>query len=170
MMIVYVYSDKDQDFVEKNKSLDVWPEKIRYVPFAKLSTLNPSEISHLLVTGWLKEIKFVMQMAYTHDISLGIIPTPKQKELIATLDLPSKLKDSITLALTPVEKKLDVLLCNGTIVLQEVVIGDAPPLDHFDTVLKGKTFFDRIKLFLDDTQKSETSETYTDTDYGCQRK
>ena len=147
MMIVYVYSDEDQDFVEKNKILDIWPEKIHYVPFTKLSTLNPSEVSHLLVTGWVKEIKFVMQMAYTHEISLGIVPTPKQKELIATLDLPTKLEDIITLALRPAEKKLDVLLCNGTIVLQEVVIGDAPPLDHFDTVLKGKTFFDRIKLF-----------------------
>lgn len=146
-MIVYVYSDKDQDFVEKNKALDIWPEKIQYVPFARLSTLNPSEVSHMLVTGWVKEIKFVMQMAYTHDITLGIIPTPKQKELIRTLDLPPKTEEMIMLALEPSAKKMDVLFCNGTIVLQEVVIGDTPPLDHFDTVLKGKTFFDRIKLF-----------------------
>ena len=88
-----------------------------------------------------------MQLAYQYEIPLGIIPTPKQKELKRTLELPSKIKDIITLALTPAEKKLDILFCNDTIVLQEVVIGDAPPLDHFDTVLKGKTFFDRVKLF-----------------------
>ena len=146
-MIIYVYSDEDQNFVEENKALSIWPEEIQYIPFSDLSTLNPSEVSHLLVTGWVKEIKFVMQMAYTHEITLGVIPTPKQKELIRTLDLPPKIEDIIALALTPAEKKLDILLCNGTIVLQEVVIGDAPPLDHFDTVLKGKTFFDRIKLF-----------------------
>jgi len=113
----------------------------------KLDTMNPDEVTHLLVTGWVKEIKQVMQIAYLYDIPLGIIPTAKQKELIHTLDLPQKTVDSIKLALTPAEKKLDLLFCNDTIVLQEVVIGDTPPLDHFDTVLKGKTFFDRIKLF-----------------------
>jgi len=146
-MIIYVYSEEEQDFVEKNKELDIWPEMLQYLLFSELDRIDPEKVSHLLVTGCVKEIKEVMHMAYSHDITLGIIPTPKQKELIRTLDLPSGVEASVTLALTPAEKKLDLLFCNDTIVLQEVVIGDAPPLDHFDTVLKGKTFFDRIKLF-----------------------
>ncbi len=146
-MIVYVYSDKDKDFVEQNKTLDIWPEEVRYVPFEQIDALDPSEISHLLVTGWVKEIKVIIQMAYLNGITLGIVPTPKQKELIRTLDLPEKTEEAVMLALKPADKRLDILLCNGTVVLQEVVIGDAPPLDHFDTVLKGKTLFDRIKLF-----------------------
>jgi len=146
-MTVYVYSEENQDFVEKNKILDIWTVEINYLPFSKLDTIDPAKVTHLLVTGWVKEIKQVMQIAYLNNISLGVIPTPKQKELIHTLDLPPKTIDAITLALTPAVKKLDILFCNDTIVLQEVVIGDTPPLDHFDTVLKGKTFFDRIKLF-----------------------
>jgi uncharacterized hydrophobic protein (TIGR00271 family) len=146
-MIVYVYSEDDLDFVEKNKDLDVWPSDLEYLPFSKLNTLDLSQTSHLIVSGWVREIKEVMELAYTNDITLGIVATRKQKELKRTLDLPSKIEDAITLALTPAQKKLDLLFCNDTIVLQEVVIGDAPPLDHFDTVLKGKTFFDRIKLF-----------------------
>jgi len=147
MMTVYVYSEEDQAFVEKNKTLELWPPNIRYLPFSELQPLNPLEISHLLVTGWVKEIKEVISLAYQHGISIGIIPTPKQKELIRTLELPSKTEDAISLALTPASKKLDLLFCNDTIVLQEVVIGDTPPLDHFDTVLKGKTIFKRIQLF-----------------------
>jgi len=146
-MIVYIYSEEDQAFVEKNKALDLWPPDIEYIPFSKSELIDPEKISHLLVTGFVKEIKYVIQLAYEHDINLGIVATPKQKELKRTLELPSKIEDVITLALTPAQKKLDLLFCNDTIVLQEVVIGDAPPLDHFDTVLKGKTFFDRIKLF-----------------------
>ena len=88
-----------------------------------------------------------MEIAHKNDIGLGIIPTPEQKELKRTFELPKEIEDTIVLALTPSEKKLDVLCCNGTIVLQEVVIGDAPPLDQFDTALKGKTLFDRIKMF-----------------------
>jgi len=147
MMIVYIYSEQDQAFVEKNKTLDIWPPNIRYLPFSEFEVLNPTEISHLLVTGWVKEIKQVIALAYQYEISVGIIPTPKQKELIRTLELPSKTEDAISLALTPASKKLDILFCNDTIVLQEVVIGDTPPLDHFDTVLRGKTIFKRIQLF-----------------------
>ncbi len=146
-MIVYIYSEEDSAFVEKNKGLDIWPSGLVYLPYSKLDTLEAENISQLLVTGSIKEIKPVMQLAYQHNIPLGIIPTPKQKELKRTLELPSKLQDIIVLALTPAQKKLDLLFCNDTMVLQEVVIGDAPPLDHFDTVLKGKTFFDRVKLF-----------------------
>ncbi len=146
-MTVYVYSEEDADFVEKNKVLALWPSELQYLPFEKLDTLDPAKVTHWLVTGWVKEIKKVLHLAYEHNISVGIIATPKQKELIRTLSLPSNIEDAITLALHPSEKKLDILSCNDTIVLQEVVIGDAPPLDHFDTVLKGKTFLDRIKLF-----------------------
>ena len=147
LMIVYVYSEEDESFVEKNKALELWPSELQYLPFEKLDTLDPDKVTHLLVTGWVKEIKKVMEVAYGHDITLGIIPTPKQKELIRTLELPSKTEEAIALALTPALKKVDLLFCNDTIVLQEVVIGDAPPLDHFDTVLKGKSFIDRVKLF-----------------------
>ena len=146
-MIVYVYSEEGQEFIEKNKMLDVWTLEIQYLPYDALNAFDLTDVTHLLVTGWVKEIKHVIELAYKNDISLGIIPMSQQKELIRTLDLPLKIEDAITLALTPAEKKFDLLFCNGKIVLQEVVIGDAPPLDHFDTVLKGKTFFDRVKLF-----------------------
>jgi len=146
-MTVYVYSEEDEAFVEKNKTLPLWPSDLRYLPFEKLDTLDTASVTHLLVTGWVKEIKKVMDVAYKEGITLGIIPTPKQKELIRTLELPSKTEEAITLALTPARKKVDLLFCNDTIVIQEVVIGDAPPLDHFDTVLKGTSFSERVKLF-----------------------
>jgi len=145
--IYYIYSEDDQEFIEKNRSLEVWTSEITYLPFSKIAEIDADKASHLLVTGCLEEIKLLMEIAHNNDITLGIIPTSKQKELKRTLDLPNNTEDAITLALRASEQKLDVLCCNGTIVLQEVVIGDAPPLDQFDTTLKGKTFLDRIKLF-----------------------
>jgi len=146
-MLVYIYAEEDKDFIEENKKLELWPEEVQYLPFSLLPTLRDYEVSHLLVTGGLKEVKEVMSLAHTHGFSLGIIPRPKQKELINTLELPSKHVEAITLALQPTEKKIDLLFCNGDVVLQEVVIEDAPPLEHFDIDLKGKTLFTRIKLF-----------------------
>jgi uncharacterized hydrophobic protein (TIGR00271 family) len=146
-MVYYVYSEDNQEFIEKNKLLEVWTSEINYLTFSQVDELNVDKASHLLVTGCLEEIKVLMEIAHKNDIGLGIIPAPEQKELKRTFELPKEIEDAIALALTPSEKKLDVLCCNGTIVLQEVVIGDAPPLDQFDTALKGKTLFDRIKMF-----------------------
>ena len=145
-MIYYIYSPTEEAFIETCKE-HLKEKEITYLSFDALDTFDVSTASHLLVTGCLDEIKLLLAIAHQNDITVGIIPMPKQKELIRTFALPPKLEDIIALALTPTEKKLDLLYSNGTIVLQEVVIGDAPPLDLFDSTLKGKTYFDRIKMF-----------------------
>ena len=145
--IYYLYAEEDQAFVEKNKSLTLWEEEITYLSFSELEEMDLALASHLLVTGCLEEIKTVMEMAHHNDISLGIIAMSTQKELKRTFELPHAIDDMIRLALQKSKKKLDILCCNDSIVLQEVVIGDAPPLDQFDSALKGKTFVDRLKLF-----------------------
>ena len=148
-MIYYIYAEKDTDFIEKNRTLGVWKEtsSIEYIPFSKLGELDISKASHLLVTAAVEEIKIVMSISHQNSISLGIIPTSEQKELIRTFALPSKPEEAIKQALVVCEKKIDALYCNGKIVLQEVVIGDAPPLDQFDSTLKDKTYLDRVKIF-----------------------
>ena len=145
-MIYYIYAPTEVAFIETCKE-HLKEEEITYLSFDALDTFDVSTASHLLVTGCLDEIKLLLAIAHQNEVTVGIVPTAKQKELRRTFALPSKLEDAITLALTPTEKKLDLLYSNGTIVLQEVVVGDAPPLDQFDSTLKGKTYFDRTKMF-----------------------
>ncbi len=145
-MIYYIYADDRETFIEEAKPL--FNEKnIIYLPFSKLGEMPIEEVSQLLVTGCLNEIKLLMGIAHQNNLHLGIIPALEQKELIKTFDLPSKQEDAVKQALEISEKKIDLLYCNGEIVLQEVVVGDAPPLDRFDSTLKGKSFWDRIKIF-----------------------
>ena len=146
-MIYYIYSDEKKDFVEENKSY-LEGRAVVYLPFSALHELEVEKVSHILVSGSLNTIKLLMGIAHQNDIPLGIVPTAKQKELIKTFALESKAEDAIAQALQVSEKKIDLLYCNDEIVLQEVVIGDAPPLDSFDSTLNGKTYFDRIKIFL----------------------
>ncbi len=145
--IYYIYADDHETFVTEQKVLDVWSSQIEIVPFSRYEQIDLSLASHLLVTGTIDEIKQVMDMAKEGDVSLGIVPLPEQKELIRTFALPTKTEEALRQALEISEKRIDLLYCNDSLVLQEVVIGDVPPLDQFDTTLKGKTFFDRIKLF-----------------------
>lgn len=145
-MIYYIYSPADEAFVETCKE-HLKEEAVTYLSFDALDTFDVTNASHLLVTGCIDEIKLLLAIAHQADMTVGIIPMAKQKELMRTFSLPEKLSDAITLALSPTGKKLDVLYSNGTLVLQEVVVGDAPPLDRFDSTLKGKTYFDRVKMF-----------------------
>ncbi len=145
-MIYYIYADDKKEFIDECKAY-LGKEEIKYLPFSKIGELDVTTVSHFLVTGCLNEIKLLMGIAHQSDKPLGIIATKEQKELIRTFSLPNKMQDAVKQALTPSEKKIDLLYCNGEIVLQEVVIGDAPPLDSFDSALKEKSYFDRVKLF-----------------------
>ncbi len=145
-MIYYIYADNKQSFIDEVKPY-LEDKEIRYLPFSMLGALDIAEVSHFIATGCLNELKLLMGIAHQNDIPLGIIPSVEQKELIKTFGLSSKIEDAVALALEIQEKKIDLLYCNGEIVLQEVVVGDAPPLDSFDSTLNGKTHFDRFKLF-----------------------
>jgi uncharacterized hydrophobic protein (TIGR00271 family) len=147
-MIYYIYTDSKKEFIDKCKEY-LEDEEVFYLPFSKLGDLDVTRVSHFLVTGCLNEIKLLMRIAYQNEKSLGMIATKEQKELIKTFSLTSKIKDAVKDALIVNEKKIDILYCNGEIVLQEVVVGDAPPLDSFDTTLQEKGYFDRVKLFWD---------------------
>jgi len=145
-MIYYIYTDEKQSFIEEAK-IYLKDKKIVYLPFSKLGTLDVGSVSHIIATGCLDELKLIMGVAHQNDIPLGIVPTVEQKELIKTFGLTSKIEEALSQALELSEKKIDLLYCNGEIVLQEVVVGDAPPLDSFDTTLNGKSYLDRIKIF-----------------------
>ena len=154
-MIYYIYTENENEFIDKAKAY-LEKEEVTYLSFDALESLDVREVHHLLVTGSVEEIKRVLAIAHQNNLPVGIIPTSKQKELMRTFSLPSKLEDAVELALIPSEKPLDVLYANDTVVLQEVVVGDAPPLDVFDTALGDKTYFDRVKIFWRTMRKVKT--------------
>ncbi|CAA6819260.1 MAG: TIGR00341 family protein [uncultured Sulfurovum sp.] len=145
-MIYYIYASNKKDFVEEIKQY-LLDEEVEYLCFEALDRLKIDDVSHLLVTGCLDEIKLLLAIASQNEISIGVIAHSSQKELMRTFALPSNYPESVALALTKTPKKIDLLYSNGTLVLQEVVVGDAPPLDRFDSTLNGKTYIDRVKMF-----------------------
>lgn len=145
-MIYYIYAQDKKEFIEEIKPY-LQHEEVQYLSFDALEQLNVDDVSQLLVTGCLDEIKLLFAIASQNDMSVGVIAHKSQKELMRTFVLPSDYAEAVTLALTKTEKKIDLLYSNGTLVLQEVVIGDAPPLDKLDSTLNGRTYLDRIKMF-----------------------
>ncbi len=149
-----IYAYESEDFGKK--CLETFGHEIESVYVKKDERLDEvlklqknSSLSHLIVSGDYEFIKQAISYAVKAQISIGIIPMPTQKELMRTFKLPSKLQDAIELASTPTQKGIDLLRCNGKIVLQEVVVADAPPLDAFESSVEKKSLFERFSIFLD---------------------
>ena len=150
--IAYIYGNVEEAFFEKCRTL-LEGDRVTYIPLAQMHTIEQDRYAHLMVSGETGEVKEAITYAELAGVSLGIVPLPEQKKLMRTFSLPSKLEESIALAKEQAEKKIDLFFCNDDLVLQEVVIGDAPPLDTYDTVLKQKNIFDRIRLFFHTLRK-----------------
>ncbi len=144
--VAYFYGSVEEAYLDKIK-VALKEEKVAYFPLSQMCSIALDHFAHLIVSGTLKEIKEVLELALKYDKSIGIVPMPNQKELMKTFELSSKLDEGISQALLISEEKIDILFSNDEIVLQEVVIGDAPPLDQFDTALNKKSIFGRLKLF-----------------------
>jgi uncharacterized hydrophobic protein (TIGR00271 family) len=150
--VAYFHGTVEEAYLEKIK-LGLENEKVAYCSLSQMCSIEMDNFSHIMVTGNVKEIKEVLELALRYDKTVGIIAMPQQKELMKTFALSSNLEVNIAQALVQSEEKIDVLYANNEMVLQEVVIGDVPPLDQFDSSLKGKTFFTRIGLFFHTLKK-----------------
>lgn len=151
-MIYYIYATDESEFIETVKE-HLNDKEVKYISLDALDTFDVTAALQLLVTGSIEEIKNILEIASSYNLPVGIIATSKQKELMRTFDLPAKLQDKVTLALSMNDKPLDLLYANETLVLQEVAIGDAPPLDEFGSTLDTKTYFARVKIFWNTLKK-----------------
>ena len=82
-----------------------------------------------MVAGPLDVIKEILRLAMKYQFSIGIIPTKKQKHLIKFYDLPKNPSAAVELALRQDGQSIDLILCNGEIMLFKAAIGRIPFLD-----------------------------------------
>ena len=150
--VAFFHGELEETYLEKIKDA-LEGEKVAYCSLAQMCSLELDHFSHLLISGSMRDIKEVLALALRYDKSVGIVPLPEQKELMKTFSLSSSLAENVKQALVKSEEKIDVLYVNGEMVLQEVVIGDAPPLDLYGSSIKNKTLFSRIKLFFHTLRK-----------------
>ena len=144
--VAYFHGEIEESYFEKIKE-ELEGQKVAYYSLAQMNSIEMNNFSHLLVSGSFSEIKEVLELALKYDKSIGIITLPHQKELMQTFELSSVLSERVSQALLKSEEKIDLLYANDELVLQDVVIGDAPPLDQYDSTIKTKTLFSRITLF-----------------------
>ena len=78
-MIYYIYDNDSKDFINEVKASKLLSENIDIVNIDSFLQNTPSDISHLIVTANLENIKKVIEIAISKDVSLGIIPKLTKK-------------------------------------------------------------------------------------------
>lgn len=148
MKYTYIYNKENDEFIESviDYAKTQKTELVK-IEFEHLVKENFSKGQHILASGTVTHIKKVMQFSHENDLSLGIIALPAQKELKNTFALSSDFEKAITEALITSEKKIDLLYCNEIMVLQEVVVGEVPPLDSFSSTMEKESIWQRMKSF-----------------------
>ena len=130
MRYYYIHTQEDKSLVKtvmayaKSKEIQLIPIELTH-----LNSLEVEEGDHILATANVEGLKEVMEFVSSNGLSMGIVPRAEQKELKKTFEFPSSVEKQIEIALNSCSKKLDLLYCNDKLVLQEVVIGEVPPLD-----------------------------------------
>lgn len=128
---VYVYSDESASFVDPvlNNPFEVDITPLQFDSFMGNDGDFFDTVEHVIVTGTLQEIKSVLRLAMQHDFSVGVLLTQDQKTLRKMYDLPEQFEEELALALRKDAQPVDIILCNGEILLYKAAIGRLPLLD-----------------------------------------
>ncbi len=110
--------------------------------------LSPAPDTHLIVSGGMETIKRVVRFGWEHNLSVGIIPLPDQNRLARILDLPKKPSEMFAVASVPAVRTVDLLLCNETLVLGDVRIGENALLKEYEFPDDLSGGFERLRRFI----------------------
>lgn len=128
---LFVYTDDTAHLIEQlqNNSCGTRITPAAFDALVQAPQAQLEGVEHVVVSGSLDVIKAIFDLAADYDFSVGIIPTEKQKDLIKFYDLPKKPTHAIELALRRDGHAIDLIRCNGKIMLFKATVGKIPLLD-----------------------------------------
>ncbi len=104
--------------------------------------------NHVVVSAPLDAIKSVVKSAAEYNFSMGIIPTPDQKNLRTSYALPKKINEALELALQQNAKPLDLILCNNIILILKATVGRLPLIDSSVNTNRIKAIVSALRHFV----------------------
>jgi len=128
---LFVYTDDTKHLIKQlqNNSSGTRITSVAFDALMQTPQNQLEGVDHVVVAGPLDVIKEILRLAMKYQFSIGIIPTKKQKRLIKFYDLPKRPSAAVELALRQDGQIIDLILCNGEIMLFKAAIGRIPFLD-----------------------------------------
>jgi len=151
---VFIYTEDSQYLIEtiQNNSFGSQITPLAFDDFIQDPQALLNDVTHVVVSGALDNIKSVLNLAMQYKFSVGLIALDSQKNLIKSLELHKDTDKAIELALREDVQLMDLILCNEKIVLSRASIGRVPILDtssdigFFEFVGKALNKFKGMKL------------------------
>lgn len=103
---------------------------------------------HAVVAAPLIDIKLILPLAMKHDFSIGLIPMQGQKNLRNCYGLPKKTEEALEIALQENPQVMDVILCNGIILVFKAAIGRLPLIDSPSNINSIQALFAALQRFV----------------------
>lgn len=127
----FVYTEASQGLREKleNHSSGCKVTSQDFDSFTHADNAFYLNCKHVVVSGTMDEIKAVLCLAMKYGFSVGLIPLGMQKNMMRYLDLPANTDKAIDIALQDNAHPMDLVICNGKILLFKATIGWIPLLD-----------------------------------------
>jgi uncharacterized hydrophobic protein (TIGR00271 family) len=152
---LFVYTDDTKYLIEavQNNSSGSHITPVAFDALMQTPQEHLAGVDHVVVAGSLNVIKEILRLAMKYDFSIGIIPDRKQKHLIKFYDLPKNPAAATELALRQDSQTIDLIVCNGEIMLFKAAIGRIPFLDTpakaswIQVLLNALRKFVRFKLY-----------------------
>ncbi|MDD2737714.1 MAG: TIGR00341 family protein [Methylomonas lenta] len=89
-----------------------------------------AQTPHVIALLESSDLGTLLQMAYQHDFSVGLLPVHPKSKVCRLYQIPTKMEDAMPIALDSEKgKQLDLLLCNGEVVSWLVTFGDVPLIE-----------------------------------------
>lgn len=145
-----IYSDADPDL---NKLVE---EKSVIVDFrmADIDSLEADpetilgNISHVIVSGSLDDVKRVLKLSIRFKFSVGMIPQPGYREIAKLYGIPVNTEEALELALQQPTEAIDIVLCNDEILLYKATFGRLPLLDTARDTSRIRMLLGALKRFI----------------------
>ena len=135
---LFVYSDEGQQYMDAvvNNPYKVQVTAVSVEAFEQEAETLLHSFSHVVVAAEIGTVKAVMQFAMDLQLSMGLLPLPKQKTLKKSFLLPKDVSDMVSLALSSTPIELDIVYCNKKILLFKGTVGRIPLIDTLSNTSK----------------------------------
>jgi len=147
---LYIYSKEGAGYVEviANNPFGVNITAVSIEEFRENQEEFLRDVHHVIISGDLDAIKWLFSLAMEYGFSVGLIPTPDQKKITKVYGLPDSPEENMEIALRKDAQPVDIILCNGKILLSKATLGQLPLLDSSQDVGSVKFILEAMKRLL----------------------
>ena len=146
---LFVYTEDSQHLVKalQNNAFGSQITPLAFDDFIQDPQSSLDGVEHVIVSGELDNIKSVLNLAMQYKFSVGLLALESQKNLIKSLELHKDTDRAIELALRQDAPLIDLVLCNGKIMLYKATVGRVPILDATSDISFIEYFGKALKKF-----------------------